>query len=150
MLLKWFGMKKRHDNVSRRTVTRQRHDTIISTNNNKTPFWYDLRNEYMKFMYSNCGLKQFKSKWFSAWWSNMTCKFRPEGLFRGRGSLFRCRPLIRGTADEWATTKQACRDELARSLSLFFYFTIYIYFPSLYIYIFFFSFTIYMYKRARN
>ena len=33
-------------------------------------------------------------------------KFIPTSLFRGR-------PLIRGKSpDEWATTKQACRDEL--------------------------------------
>ena len=31
-------------------------------------------------------------------------RFIPTSLFRGR-------PLIRGLVDEWATTKQACRDE---------------------------------------
>ena len=39
-------------------------------------------------------------------------KFIPTSLFRGR-------PLIRGfsSPDEWATTKQACRDELVVYLS---------------------------------
>ena len=37
-------------------------------------------------------------------------KFIPTGLFRGF-------PLIRESPDEWATTKQACRDELVVYLS---------------------------------
>ena len=46
-------------------------------------------------------------------------KFIPTSLFRGR-------PLIRGKSpDEWATTKQACRDELV--VYLFFFSHIYIY-----------------------
>ena len=57
-------------------------------------------------------------------------KFIPTSLFRGR-------PLIRGFPDEWATTKQACRDEL-----VFVFFLPYILrstnikFHTLYIYIF--------------
>ena len=61
-------------------------------------------------------------------------KFIPTSLFRGR-------PLIRGLSgglsgdyqgiiikspDEWATTKQACRDELV----------VYVFFSSVYIYIY--------------
>ena len=43
-------------------------------------------------------------------------KFIPTSLFRGR-------PLIRDYPDEWATTKQACRDELV--VYLFFFCPIY-------------------------
>ena len=52
-------------------------------------------------------------------------KFIPTSLFRGR-------PLIRGfneniiSPDEWATTKQACRDELV----------VYLFFSPIYIYIY--------------
>ena len=65
-------------------------------------------------------------------------KFIPTSLFRGR-------PLIRGKSpDEWATTKQACRDELV----------VYVFFSSVYISLYFYvlstvlrksSFTLYIY-----
>ena len=39
-------------------------------------------------------------------------QFIPTSLFRGR-------PLITGSPDKWATTKQACRDELVVYLFFF-------------------------------
>ena len=59
-------------------------------------------------------------------------KFIPTSLFRGR-------PLIRGF-DEWATTKQACRDELV----------VYLFFSPIYIYIYIFIYIyIYIYMNVK-
>ena len=50
-------------------------------------------------------------------------KFIPTSLFRGH-------PLIRGSPDEWATTKQARRDELV----------VYLFFSPIYIYIYIYTY----------